>query len=66
MNENQTVREMLQDMRSPLAALVVGIEILEKQKMGNLNKSQQQLLNCMRESVEKLRLTIDRSMIVTR
>jgi signal transduction histidine kinase len=65
MNENQTVTEMLQDMRSPLAALMVGIEMLEKQKIGNLNKSQQELLHSMRESVEKLKHTIDLSMMST-
>ncbi len=65
MHENQTVTEMLQDMRSPLAALMVGIEMLEKQKIGNLNKSQQELVSCMRESVEKLKGTIDQSMVAS-
>jgi K+-sensing histidine kinase KdpD len=61
MTENQSVMEMLQDMRSPLAALMVGIEMLEKQKIGTMNKSQLELMACMHESVEKLKRVIDLS-----
>ncbi|MBX4198096.1 hypothetical protein KW782_02050 [Candidatus Parcubacteria bacterium] len=61
--ERQKLMDMLHDMRSPLAALVLSLDLLETQKAGTLNKMQTQLLSSMRQSVEKLRHTIDQSVL---
>jgi K+-sensing histidine kinase KdpD len=60
-----TVTEKLCDMRSPLAALMLSLDMLEQHKIGMLNKSQHELLKGMRQSLEKLRQSIDQSVVIS-
>ncbi|MDQ3014855.1 MAG: hypothetical protein M3Q73_03255 [bacterium] len=59
------ITHMLFDMRSPLAAILLNLEMLEKQKVGHLTKIQQQLISAMRESALKLQNTIDQSVVAS-
>jgi K+-sensing histidine kinase KdpD len=63
--QEYTLTEKLCDMRSPLAALILSLDMLEGHKVGLLNKSQHELLKGMRESVEKLRRAIDQSVFAS-
>lgn len=59
------ITHMLFDMRSPLAAILLNLEMLEKQKIGHLTKVQQELIIAMRASAQKLQKTIDESVIAS-
>lgn len=56
---------MLFDMRSPLAAILLNLEMLEKQKIGHLTKVQCELIVAMRASAQKLQKTIDESVNIS-
>jgi signal transduction histidine kinase len=63
--QQYTMTEKLCDMRSPLSALILSLDMLEGHKVGLLNKTQHELLKGMRESVEKLRHAIDQSLFIS-
>lgn len=47
-------QNFVHDMRSPLAALSLALELLLKEKLGTLNDNQLNLLKSMQDSVDKL------------
>ncbi len=63
--QEYTFTEKLCDMRSPLSALFLCLDMLEEHRVGNLNKTQHELLEGMRASVEKLRHAIDQSVVIS-
>jgi K+-sensing histidine kinase KdpD len=65
MKEQQSVIDMLHDMRSPLAAIMLNVEMLEKHAVGGLTKAQHDVIKAMKESIQKLRRVIDESVVQT-
>jgi signal transduction histidine kinase len=51
----KALHDHLHDMRSPLAALILSLDLFENRKIGPLNKKQTEIVKNMRQSVEKLR-----------
>jgi signal transduction histidine kinase len=56
--EYTNLRDLIHDMRSPLAALTLAIELFEKEKLGPLNPKQHDMAQSMKQSVEKLTLML--------
>ncbi len=56
MNLNSdAILDHLHDMKSPLAAMLLCLDLLEQKKIGTLNKKQEEIVTSMRQSVEKMK-----------
>ena len=55
MNSNYIhTQDLVHDMRSPIAALSLALELLVKERLGPLNDKQITMMKSMQDSVEKL------------
>ncbi|MES2437053.1 MAG: histidine kinase dimerization/phospho-acceptor domain-containing protein [Patescibacteria group bacterium] len=50
--------DFLQEIRSPLAAFKLGLELLEQEKIGPLNRKQKEILDVMDESIRKMLMLV--------
>lgn len=53
-NNYVNTQDLVHDMRSPLAAMSLALELLVKEKLGPLNQKQITMMISMQDSVEKL------------
>ncbi len=54
MIDKDTLANMLHDIRSPLAAIMLSLELLEQERLGPINKKQKEMLAAIRQSAQKL------------